>query len=1362
MLDRLVALFKQPTVLDMLKERPKLVASVNHYAAKNKGLEEQIEEGKKAKDKAKGAKAAEAAAAKLESNRAKYDAEVEKLKHLTHQLTSSFHQIEATVVVDAAGAAASASAIKAELARHVGSSAKEIVAHLLVSGDGGGGRGSIGGGRRARRRGKATGNEGGGGGRKASTYDPNGPSRKALLRSGLGANGKPLKLAELRYEQAVTLQAACRRLVRRVKYRRMRRAAVRIQALRRGFSAFRKFYYIVVWVKRHQGLARGRAVRREVTRMQRAAVLVQRAYGGFRIKAKFKHAVHQVIKLQSIGRGHVARGRKRVMAGAATRVEKCFRARLGRARAAARRAAVLRLQAAARRKRVYAGLASQRAAASSIQALVRRRAAKARYGSDRKSVQVLQGFGRIVLAKRRLQRLHVGARGFQATWRGLCARRLLEAARASAAKVQALARGVLLRHGAASRVVLVRHFKLVWPDLLLPPGCDSSDATRLRSSAASGGGASSLGSPNYRRKGSMEDLFGSADDRASGTSAMSNPMMSNPLMRKGGGGGAAAAAKATPGKLGGGAGTGGGGPVRRWKVHEQLMLFDDALLRLVSVRSFLSMVASRRRLFGRHKAAAVLQAQVRSKIGQADHGLRLEAAVVLQAGARRLVYRARFCRLRGACVALQKFRRSRKEAGDALDALARKAREVAYTARQAKQARQAAAAKCVQRFWTRRRYLKRFRRAVADFLVKRERRKRESRMDKEGRVSGASTRLSAWARGCLSRFTSDARHCPPHRKLPFSERPSTVPKALDPAPAASAASPHVKRSKESAAAREGPRFCKGGLKPAPRLHGGPSKKRPAARGRFAHFRSAAVVLQAFARRVAALHRLFSRGTVTASLAWRKAPAAGSAAGRPLPVARGKAGGSKPPPTARRVNAHKLPWYRGHRGTVKVSGAAIRQIGLLGFCRLIAVRRRLYRSECAACCAQALVRGWLGRRRFLRALSQVVRVQTVFRGHRGKKTSLVRKATLSNFQQVAARRKRRRLFRGLVTCVGRLLGMKRRAKALVAARRLAKAKRTLARLCRARGAGRKLIKGLHRWRRAREALVKLQALVRRRRCRAAFRTRIKAAQRVASWGQRRLRAARMRQAVLLIVRMAKAGGGSLSSGGAKEWQAAYRLQRWWRRRVKREVIVAGKVHKRVLKAGLRYKALAVKLKKSSDKALEDKKELELELRVTRKHQEESIRASQERQEKMMAQQMEAMQAMQARGAGPSADTAGLQAQMEAMVAQMARASQEGMGSPGGGGGGGGEDTRRLLMKIEKTEDALDEVRRKLDVAERESDDHRKEANKANNKLSRVSDELFDVKKRCVEKMPMPRPGFWVVAQLEYFERPAVPQPPVCAW
>jgi hypothetical protein len=92
----------------------------------------------------------------------------------------------------------------------------------------------------------------------------------------------------------VTLQASLRRLMAVKRFHRMKKAAVAIQAKRRSFSAFRRYFYSRKWVVKQQSLARGVTVRTKVKGMVRAAVAIQRAYGGFKIKAKFKNSIEQV------------------------------------------------------------------------------------------------------------------------------------------------------------------------------------------------------------------------------------------------------------------------------------------------------------------------------------------------------------------------------------------------------------------------------------------------------------------------------------------------------------------------------------------------------------------------------------------------------------------------------------------------------------------------------------------------------------------------------------------------------------------------------------------------------------------------------------------------------------------------------------------------------------------------------------------------------------------------------------------------------------------------------------------------------------------------------------------------------------
>ena len=125
-LDEAVMLFKQPTVLDMLKERPRLLASVNHYVSKMKDLEKALEEAKKKNKPEKDV------VKKIEGNQVKHDAEVEKLKHLTTQLVHSFGLIEQQCTDSVALVCAKAFECKCDLSKHLGASALEITTHELV------------------------------------------------------------------------------------------------------------------------------------------------------------------------------------------------------------------------------------------------------------------------------------------------------------------------------------------------------------------------------------------------------------------------------------------------------------------------------------------------------------------------------------------------------------------------------------------------------------------------------------------------------------------------------------------------------------------------------------------------------------------------------------------------------------------------------------------------------------------------------------------------------------------------------------------------------------------------------------------------------------------------------------------------------------------------------------------------------------------------------------------------------------------------------------------------------------------------------------------------------------------------------
>jgi len=433
------------------------VASVNHYVAKMEGLEKAVAEATTHKDKAKQPKLLEAANAKLESNLAKKSVEEEKLSHVTKQLESMFLRTEHQVGLAAAEAAAAAQAIKVELAKHVGHSAAEIAAHKLVSGGGGGSmRASVNGGRgiRTRRRGKSSANLYAGSS-SGPNYDPKGPSRKALLREGKGANGLPLKLAELRFEQAVTLQASCRRLLVAKKYRRQKASAVKIQALRRQFSTSRWYFYVRLWVVKHQTMVRRWRVRCMVASWHKSARLVQRAWQGKRVKDKFKHSIGLVLKVQKVGRGHMARQRLRRQQTAATKLQSGARQKMACLRANHRLSAVVKLQSSGRRQLVKKQVAQQHRAATKLQSLARGRAATSSHARNFQQVVTLQSLVRRWRAWQLLAKWHRRAAAIQAVWHGRVAKLHLAKAKRAASRIAARARGFYVRQGPATRAVTV-------------------------------------------------------------------------------------------------------------------------------------------------------------------------------------------------------------------------------------------------------------------------------------------------------------------------------------------------------------------------------------------------------------------------------------------------------------------------------------------------------------------------------------------------------------------------------------------------------------------------------------------------------------------------------------------------------------------------------------------------------------------------------------------------------------------------------------------------------------------------------------------------------------------------------------------
>ena len=526
-----------------------------------------------------------------------------------------------------------------------------------------------------------------------------------------------------------------------------------------------------------------------------------------------------------------------------------------------------------------------------------------------------------------------------------------------------------------------------------------------------------------------------------------------------------------------------------------------------------------------------------------------------------------------------------------------------------------------------------------------------------------------------------------------------------------------------------------------------------------------MVIQAFARRTAVLRRLYTRGNITVVLTWRQASTkssaaaaangggAGSATKKPLLGAGSSIGGGA---SKKRLGAHKLSWARGHRGVVRVTGPALRQLGMLGFCKLLALRRQLYAKECAAACVQALWRGFAQQRRYATALRCVIKAQAWVRGQQG--ITAVKRFQEHAVQSAtkAAKRKRRALFRGVARGVAKFLRSARRVRASLVKAAQASAGQVLTRLARHRAGKRQLRQTMVGWSNTKARITKMQNLFREQRAVRALKRQQKAGRVLVTWWKKRYAAQWVRQTVATVIQLAKAQGGGDGGGAGSAFlsglgqsgtgrgamrasNAAWQLQRWWRIRVHKRYKIASAVHKRVLKAGLRHQANARKLKEVADKATVDVKELELELRVMRKHTEETSRMASEKANKLMEQQLAALQQLQAsqeananNGSSNGADMAALMGQLDSFKSQIV--SEVGAGSPGGGRGGG-EDTSRLLMRIEKQADELDTLNETLRSVESAKEEFRREATKSGREVVKLNDALFDVKKRYIEQRGM---------------------------
>ena len=223
--------------------------------------------------------------------------QVLKLEALTKQIVLTFHTYEDQIQGTMLSTATAAKAMRVEFLQVLGISATEV--DLVVLQDIASERPSVSAHghntSRRRRDSRAHGSHGKSTARTRTMTMEEGPSRKELLKRGLGHDGRPLKLAEILAEQHITLQATIRRLVAQHRFGRLKSATLRVQTAHRRRVSLLRYDGERQLVCMMQARARSRAARTDIRRLDRAARQIQRRYGGFRTKAKHRSKVAQCV-----------------------------------------------------------------------------------------------------------------------------------------------------------------------------------------------------------------------------------------------------------------------------------------------------------------------------------------------------------------------------------------------------------------------------------------------------------------------------------------------------------------------------------------------------------------------------------------------------------------------------------------------------------------------------------------------------------------------------------------------------------------------------------------------------------------------------------------------------------------------------------------------------------------------------------------------------------------------------------------------------------------------------------------------------------------------------------------------------------
>jgi len=398
-------LLQQPTVMGMAKERPTLVASANHYSTNIRDLEKSLAEAMKAPSEKKD-KLVETVQKKIDGKTAKHDTEIKKLADLTAQLIKTFASIEARCSLTVSETCAAAFALKSYVSVVISNGASTALnaPHQLVF-------------RTSQFSGSCSGWMSN---RTRTSLTKTGasnltvgllPSRKELLRHGVGINGLPLRLPALRFEQAVSAQVVIRRLLCSHRYQHQRLAAILVQSIVRSYVARREFAKDKSRVVVVQSFARQRLACTYVQQLNCGALVLQELWFGLLARRILIASKASVIRIQACARAVVTRH------GRAARVVSSRQFNLvwkqsqrrvhkqsvhftnGRVLAMMSTAAFLHMIQLRR------GLFVRHKAAAGIQALARKLICQRQHAIKAFSAIQLHSFGRMVLGIRHLKEM---------------------------------------------------------------------------------------------------------------------------------------------------------------------------------------------------------------------------------------------------------------------------------------------------------------------------------------------------------------------------------------------------------------------------------------------------------------------------------------------------------------------------------------------------------------------------------------------------------------------------------------------------------------------------------------------------------------------------------------------------------------------------------------------------------------------------------------------------------------------------------------------------------------------------------------------------------------------------------------------